>query len=43
MSSSDEEEALLLLAIAEDEAPKKMWVHDINAERRIQTSLVFLL
>lgn len=33
MSSSDEEEALLLLAIAEDEKPKKMWVCDINKER----------
>lgn len=33
MSSSDEEKALLLLAIAEDEKPKKMWVCDINKER----------
>lgn len=30
MSSSDEEEALLFIAIAEDEKPKKIWVHDIN-------------
>jgi hypothetical protein len=33
MTSSDEEKALLLLAVREDKRRRKMWIHDINKER----------